>query len=143
MMAVEALQSDGTMQVKGQFQDKPVIANLAQVLTCTAGDIHINTDVRYNLAVQRGYTSVRPKVCEPQVDDVQAGCARRDIEIRCGNNHPFRAPKRTSILEPGECQLIRGNGLHLTGDFDLPANLNVIIIVVRIRGNPKTPLFQR
>lgn len=110
-------------------------------LTCTAGDVDINADIRYATSFQRRDARVRPKVREFQVNDVQVGGARRHVGVGLCDDHPFRASQGTPIFKPAECELLRRDRFHLAGDFHLSPNLDVVIFVIRVRGDPETSFF--
>lgn len=54
-----------------------------------------------------------------------------------GDDHALGAPQRPAVLQPAELQLLGGRGLHLTADLHLPANLNVVVIVVGVGRDPE------
>lgn len=111
------------------------------LLTCAAGDVDINADVRYATSFQRRDTRVRPKVCEFQVNDVQVGGARRHVGVGLCDDHPFRASQGPPIFKPAEGELLRRDSFHLAGDFHLSPNLDVVIFVIWIRSDPETSFF--
>lgn len=111
------------------------------LLTRTAGDVDINADIRYATSFQRRHTRVCPKVREFQVNDVQVGGARRHIGVSLCDDHPFGASQGASVFEPAERQLFRRDGFHLAGDFHLSPNLDIVVFMVRVRGDPKTSFF--
>lgn len=55
-----------------------------------------------------------------------------------GDDHPLGAPQRPAVLQPAELQLLGRRGLHLAADLHLPADLDVVVVVVRVRSDPET-----
>ena len=58
-----------------------------------------------------------------------------------GDDHALRAAQRPAILQPTEQKLLRGRCLYLAGDLDLTADLDVVVVVVRVRRDPEAPLL--
>lgn len=112
-------------------------------LTSSGRDVNVNADLWDASASQRRHASVGAKVCELQIDDVQVGGSWGDVRVSLGNDHALRAAQSTAILQPAELQLLRGCGLYLTRDLHFTADLNVVVVVVGVRRDPKAALFQR
>lgn len=111
------------------------------LLTRAAGDVDINADVRDAASLEGRHARVGPEIRELQVDDVQVGGAGGHVGVGLGDHHPLRAPQGPPVLEPAEGELLRGDGLHLARDLHLPPDLDVVIFVIRVRGDPESSFF--
>lgn len=111
------------------------------LLTCSRRDIDIDADFGDAAVLQRRHAGVRAKVCELEVNDVQVGSAGLDVGVGVGDDHALRAAQRPAILQPTEQKLFSGRCLYLAGDLDLAADLDVVVVVVRVRRDPEAPLL--
>ena len=107
-------------------------------LTSGGGDVDIDADLGDSAVLQRGHARVRAEVSELEVDDVQVGGSGRDVRVCLRDDHSLGAAQRAPILQPTEHQLLGGRGLHLARDLHLAANLDVVVVVVRVWCDPET-----
>lgn len=82
-------------------------------LTSCGGDVDVDADLRDASPLQRRHTSVRAKVGELEVYDVQVGGPGGDVGVCLGDDHALWAPQGTAILQPAESQLLWRSRLHL------------------------------
>ena len=111
-------------------------------LTCGGWDVDIDADLGGSSVPQRRHAGVGAEVGELEVDDVEVGGSQRHVGVGVSDDHPLRALQRSAVLQPTELQLLRGRGFHLAADLHLPADLDVVVVVVRVRRDPE-PTFTK
>lgn len=111
-------------------------------LTSGGRDVNIDADLWDAPASERRHAGVGAKVSELQINNVQVGGSRGDVRVSLGDDHALRAAQSSAILQPAKLQLLGGCRLHLARDLHFTANLNVVVIVVWVRSDPKAALFQ-
>lgn len=112
-------------------------------LTSGGRDVDVDADLWNPAAPERRHAGVSAEVGELEVDDVQVGGSRGDVGVGLGDDHAFWTSKGTAVLQPAEHELLGGRGFHLAGDLHLAANLDVVVVVVRVWSDPETALLQR
>lgn len=77
-------------------------ASVCERLTSGGRDVNIDADLWDAAASEWRHASVRAKVGELQIDDVQVGGSWGDVRVSLGNDHAFRAAQSSAILQPAE-----------------------------------------
>lgn len=112
-------------------------------LTSGGRDVNVDADLGDAPASERCHAGVGAKVGELQINDVQICGSWGDVRVSLGNDHALRAAQSSAVLQPAELQLLRGRRLNLARDLHFTTDLNVVVVVVRVRRDPKAAFFQR